>query len=1003
MPRLLIVFLVWVLATVNGAVAQLKPTSHFTEEDGMAGNVVHDITTDKFGNLWIATEKGLSCYNGNSFRNFYKSDGLPSNAAWAVVFDSQNNLFVGCFKAGLAEMRNDSVVRVFHTHGYYPNTFRNLHYSRNYNLLLAGTNFGLFVLRDTSLVPIELPTDSNFRASVTSITEAGSRIFFTTHGWDGGGLYELKANPKKAGDFSSEKLSTNGRFCSVVMNDSLYISVDNTICSSSIKSIEMQKAYAPVDSQFLIWTMMPYRNKELWFGGWGEGRYRGCFGQLSLDGKPSSLPISVNAGSVWKIYEDTRSHTVWIASDNGLYCAYESPFTEYACGKNGSILNMAFKGDSLVVLTDRGLFLFQDGNLKQLLNGQKILNATQQHYNKVNIKFNKKFYGLFGTHRTNELSNLMEVNGRLYVQTTNGMVSVPDLKRYIAIGIGPVKVVDQNAAYTNVLYAPLCYHPSLDISRYLDYDTVRTASGAVQEIFKMVESKGVVYLASSYNGAYAVKNKTVYTLNDSNSLLDNNITDITKDDNGNIWCCSANGNLFELGFADSLYVRKALTSKNAGIAGTYSNWIIFSGEKLFLSTNLGLNVFRLGKLGGAQPRVDRFYNTYNGYSVISAAGPIRDRFGNVYVHTNDKIIKIGTDLGLQQEQDIVIQQASLNGRELTLEGIEGRLLPFSTRSIELEFCVVKYPSAKNISYQYRVNEGSWVAGSKVNLESPRAGHYNITLQAFDKENQTMVLKTVSFSVKLPFWLELWFLIPLVMSIAFIIYLFVKIRVRRLKLQHEEKTKLITSNSELLLRSLQLQMNPHFIFNSLQSIQGYVLERNVEEGLTFIGNLSSVIRSNFANAAEEYIPLSAEIEFLKRYVEIEQVRFQNSFEVEFAMGVDDWNVVLPPMLIQPLVENAIKHGVRNSAGKGLIRIALSKKDSLLVVEVEDNGVGREHVKNLKKSDGNGKGLGIIEQRLQLLNARMHTSDHSIQFVDLYEKGLPTGTRVVVHLSYLLQEG
>lgn len=995
--------LVLLIAITHTSMAQQKPTAHFTEEDGLAGNVVHDIKADRFGNLWIATEKGLSCYNGNSFRNFYKTDGLPSNAVWAVEFDNQNNLFVGCYRSGLAAIRNDSVVKILHTNGPYPNSFRSLHYSSCFKTLLVGTDYGLFNLQDTTLIPVEFPKDSEKKAATTSIAEGGGHVFFTNLGWKLNGLYKLMVEGKNNRKFYAKRISANGHFASAVMNDSLYYNGGNLIYSCPLTNVNLTRVYAPVDSQFLIWTMMPYRNKELWLGGWGEGRFRGSFGKLVFGDSYSEKPISINAQSVWKIYEEPKSKTVWIASDNGLYCAYQSPFTEYSCSKNGNILDMAIVGDSTMVLTEKGVFLFKEGQLVKVIDGTVMLNRVLRTYNKILDKTDERFGNLFSSHRTIELSNFLENDGQLYVQTTKGIISIPDLKQYIAIGLGAVKLIKGHAAYSGVLYQPLCYHPSLSLSRVLDYDTLRAPNGLLNEIFKIVESKGVFYCASRFNGVYAIRHERIYSLNDSNSSLDNNLTDIAKDDGGNIWCCSANGNLLELGLSDSLFVRKILTPQNAGITGTYCNWLIFTGKELLLSTNLGLNIFRLDSLKGKQPQVDHFYNSYNGYDAISAVGPIRDRFGNVYVHTTDRIIKISPDRELKQQLNILVQGVFINGKAAQLAEIEDQSLPFSTHSIELEFCVIKYPSAKNMSYSYRVNDGGWVVGSKVNMESPRSGSYTVTLQAFDKENRTVYLKTISFKVRLPFWLELWFLVPLALLIILFIFLIVKIRIIRLNQQHEERSALITSNSELQLRSLQLQMNPHFIFNSLQSIQGYVLDRNVEEGLTFIGNLSSVIRANLANAAEEYIPLSAEIEFLKKYVEIEKIRFQNTFQVTFSNKLDDWNVMLPPMLIQPLVENAIKHGVRNHAGRGLIKVEISKNDNQLVIAVEDNGVGREYTKNLKKSDGNGKGLDIIVQRLNLLNARTRTNAHKLEFVDLSHNGLPAGTRAIIQLIYQLQEG
>ena len=112
--------------------AQLKPIITLTEEDGLAGNDVKDVIRDKNGILWIGTESGLSRFDGSHFGNIYKSDGLPSNRVWALAEGVDNTIYTGCFRSGLAIIQNDSVIKTLNTIGKYPNTFRKIHYSKQY-------------------------------------------------------------------------------------------------------------------------------------------------------------------------------------------------------------------------------------------------------------------------------------------------------------------------------------------------------------------------------------------------------------------------------------------------------------------------------------------------------------------------------------------------------------------------------------------------------------------------------------------------------------------------------------------------------------------------------------------------------------------------------------------------------------------------------------------------------------------------------------------------------
>ena len=257
-------------------------------------------------------------------------------------------------------------------------------------------------------------------------------------------------------------------------------------------------------------------------------------------------------------------------------------------------------------------------------------------------------------------------------------------------------------------------------------------------------------------------------------------------------------------------------------------------------------------------------------------------------------------------------------------------------------------------------------------------------------------QTITFTIKKPFWETYWFIAILVITLVLAVYLVMKIRIKWLNNQHEKNTRLVIRNSELRLRSLQLQMNPHFIFNALQPLQGFILAKNVEEGLIYISNLAGIIRSNLENASEEFIHLSVEIEFLKKYVEIEKIRFKDKLKVEFNNTVEDSNLLLPPMLIQPIIENAIKHGILNGQKKGNIKVDFSQSTNVLIVAIVDNGVGREYTKRQNNKDHTNKGLEIIKQRLNLLNARYLNELHHIVLTDLYFDDKPAGTRVEIQV-------
>jgi ligand-binding sensor domain-containing protein len=139
---------------------QQKPFTLFTEDDGLANNGVRSITKDREGILWLGTENGLSKYDGQKFINIRKSDGLPGNRVWAVESDQKGKIYAACYNSGLAVIENSKVSRVIHLKSKFHDSFRQLYYSVNFQMLFVGTDFGIYVLKDSTLSEIPLKKDS---------------------------------------------------------------------------------------------------------------------------------------------------------------------------------------------------------------------------------------------------------------------------------------------------------------------------------------------------------------------------------------------------------------------------------------------------------------------------------------------------------------------------------------------------------------------------------------------------------------------------------------------------------------------------------------------------------------------------------------------------------------------------------------------------------------------------------------------------------------------------
>jgi LytS/YehU family sensor histidine kinase len=197
------------------------------------------------------------------------------------------------------------------------------------------------------------------------------------------------------------------------------------------------------------------------------------------------------------------------------------------------------------------------------------------------------------------------------------------------------------------------------------------------------------------------------------------------------------------------------------------------------------------------------------------------------------------------------------------------------------------------------------------------------------------------------------------------------------------------------------MSPHFIFNTLNTIQAAVMNKSKEDTLDFIGDLSLVIRENLESVSEDYIPLSREISFLQRYAGVERFRLGEKIKIEFIISVEDTErLLVPPMLIQPLLENSIKHGLLPRREGGEIEVKIDQELEYLLVTVRDNGIGRAKARELVEAKKHqSRGIDLLKKRLDYLNLKNKTNAFRIVFEDLFEEGHPAGTVVRLYLQII----
>ena len=233
------------------------------------------------------------------------------------------------------------------------------------------------------------------------------------------------------------------------------------------------------------------------------------------------------------------------------------------------------------------------------------------------------------------------------------------------------------------------------------------------------------------------------------------------------------------------------------------------------------------------------------------------------------------------------------------------------------------------------------------------------------------------------------LFSIILFISILIIIYFKTKQNKLQKQQRE-----IELKQTLLRS---QMNPHFIFNSMSIIQSYIYDNDLKNSSKFLVNFSRLIRLILENSAKEFIKLNLEIEMLERYLEIQKNRFEERFNYEIVNydNLDTSSVLIPPMLLQPFIENSLEHGELNKVRNGKIRITFKIENDLLIFVIEDNGIGRQAAAEKKVKDFNqheSMAIDITNSRIELLNDKYKKAGFlSIQ--DLSENGV-SGTKVTI---------
>lgn len=534
--------------------------------------------------------------------------------------------------------------------------------------------------------------------------------------------------------------------------------------------------------------------------------------------------------------------------------------------------------------------------------------------------------------------------------------------------------------------------------------------------------------------------------NNSDFWNTNTFNDITEDKTGRIWIASWMPKDYGIAFFDKknqmffeisklkYYENKRyiVTDYYNRIGFTKNNNIIFSGHGGFNTcTKNGVIIHALNTLdykiandqiegitGDSEGNI--WFGCAEGLYVYSFKLNKAIRFSQIDgLETNDITngfcllkndqIAVGTDSKIQiiDLKKILISKI-YNGLELIVIEKDGEFLPntknvielnYNFTELDLHFSSLSYLEKEKVVYRYKFEgDDKWnYLGSnpKLPLVKLPPGQYKLIVEVGDNLNnwQKKSLK-IDIHINPPFYRTIWFYILIGLFVTLIGFLINRYLIIHEKREGELKRKI----KDVEMQILRSQMNPHFLFNSLNSINSFIIQQKTSEASGYLTTFSKLMRNILDNSRYSSISLSKEIETLELYLELESVRLDHKFDYEiiYDENLDLFGIMFPPLILQPFVENSIWHGLHNKKGTGKLQLIFEDKDESILVRIIDDGIGRTASALLKQKEVKHKsyGIDITIDRLIMLNAK-----NKFEIIDLYdENNLSRGTEVQLEIFY-----
>lgn len=976
--RIFISILCWCLLQ-NNACGQEYSYVQYTVQNGLAGSTVYDEVQDKDGFIWFATETGLSRFDGSHFKNYSVKDGLPDDEIIKLFVDSRNRVWIMPFKNSVCYYSNGKFFTQQND-----SALGKLKITTDV-LSVSEDNNGNILILEARASHIITNTNQAFNI-YTNGRDSISAVFACKNAVSG---FTVALNKRDKG-FDLHRLDGN-RFTMI----KTIFSLSNGIYRKGLlsKNWEIFKK----DNWFEIYSTVHHTGYKIKvppdFLGFTELNdsvfFLNTMNGTSACSYTSARPVKafLKQHQVSAVLLDTEGSFWFTTLDEGVFklASLEliSLLIKSDPKENTPVYCLETNKDKIYVGSNKGLFYILDRN-------------NNKHIDRFSIKYSKSRIVAIKPD---------EKNRRVLLGTDNGMITVSDMGVEKIIHADAIKTL-QHIEGGWLVSANFCVFfvdeksitgknvitdKNILIERNLLSDKNKIWPGRATNAFK----QGDFWYIGTLNGLYETSPGRAGTyLGNTIPAFRNRVTDIKAAPDGTLWVATNGAGV--LGYKNGRLLYNIGTA--SGLSSNACRTIYCTPGTVWAGTDKGIN--KIDIAGGNI--------SINKYTVND--GLPSDIINAIYVDSNK--VYAGTSRGLAFFDETKLSAKSICNLKMLSIAVGNRLLtdsiPFLNLkkhdNISFEFSCVSLKSAGEIVYQHRLTglDTGWIASRQNTLEYLLlpAGNFTLQIVATNKFGITSNILSVPFTVRKPFIETAWAQVPAIMLIIAGIWLFTVYRFKKEKKASEEKAMINKRMMELEQMALRSQMNPHFIFNSLNSIQQYVIDKDISGANKYITSFSRLIRQTLDNSSRERISIRDEVSYLSTYLELEKTRMENMFDYSIVCNdsLAEKNIFIPPMLLQPYIENSIRHGVRyrdDNAGK--ININIDVEGINLVCTITDNGIGRKQsqlYKGQRIIEYQSKGMSLTEERIKLINA-FNTENINIVIEDMQDGRHPfTGTRVII---------